>query len=75
MLPSLMAGSNAFNLITIGGIGGFHFATGVVYRVCVYISLMTSGEFVLTKIVRSIKRNLVCCIFWTIFSDKQNCVF
>ena len=24
----------------------FTYATGVVYRVCVYISLMTSGEFV-----------------------------
>ena len=39
MLPSLMVGCDAFNLISIGGIGGFH-------RVCVYISLMTSGEFV-----------------------------
>ena len=49
-----------------------------VYRVCVYISLVTSGEFVrfyglsVAKVVRSMKGNLVCCIFWTIFSDKQN---
>ena len=39
-----MVGSDAFNLITIGGYVDFTFATEVVYRVCVYISLKTSGE-------------------------------
>ena len=44
-----MVGSDAFNLITIGGIGGFISLPQLelaVYRVCVYISLMTSGAFV-----------------------------
>ena len=57
----------------------FTYATGVVYRVCIYISLMTSSEFVRLYslsvgqgFVRSIKGDLVCCIFLTIFSDKQN---
>ena len=57
----------------------FTYATGVVYRVCVYISLMTSGEFVRLYSLSvglhlpfCIKWDLVCCIFWTIFSDKKN---
>ena len=56
----------------------FTYGTGVVYRVCVYISLMTSGEFVrlyslslLANICEEHQMDLVCCIFWTIFSDKQ----
>ena len=61
----------------------FTYETGVVDRVCVYTSLMTSGEFVRSYslsvgqgFVRSIKGDLVCCIFWTIFSVKQNyCLF
>ena len=40
-----MVGSDAFNLITIGGISLTRLEL-VVYRACVYISLMTSGEFV-----------------------------
>ena len=42
---SLVVGSDAFNLITIGGISLMRLELAV-YRVCVYISLMTSGEFV-----------------------------
>ena len=58
----------------------FTYETGVVYRICFYISLMTSGEFVRLyslsvnwpTFVSIIKWDLVCCIFWTIFSDKLN---
>ena len=46
IMLSLTVGSDVFNLTTIGGIGGFHLHDWVVYRVWVYISLMTSGEFV-----------------------------
>ena len=42
------------------------------YRVCVYISLVTSGELVRfynSKVVRSINGNLLCRIFWIIFLE------
>ena len=47
------------------------------YRACVYISLMTSGEFVRLYSLSvgqgcEEDQDIVCYIFWTIFSDKQN---
>ena len=44
IMLSLMVGSDVFNLITIGKIGGFHLWDWSC--VCVYINLMTSSEFV-----------------------------
>ena len=46
IMRSLMVGSDAFNLITIGGIGGFHLRDWSCVSCLCLISLITSGEFV-----------------------------
>ena len=64
------------NLITIGGICGFYLRD---WSCVSCLRLYQPGEFVRLyspvcwpALMRSIKWNLVCCIFWTKFSDNQN---